>query len=323
MTTPRFLRVTALAGLLLAGLLTVSLIPAAAQGDGLSAEARELLAYVVKAFDLFALQDTYHLNMDYHVEQVMSTSLGGTEIEAAHNVIHQVIDGVVVQVADPEPATAAIDMTLVQEMIVEAAGQSETTVNMTMGMIMVDGDIYARITEFEPLTAGLVPSGWVNWSENPESLPGGNMLDFEGMVDVGSQILLYPLNLQTVAAIREIEPAAEAGEGVRAFELSLDSAGVAAVAGDALAGMFNTSAFPGDAAAMLQAMLEQMTIDITLHVDANTHLLVMISSETAFLVELTAEMTGSVPILMDQVTTVIVKLSEFGAPVTIEAPEVD
>lgn len=328
MNTTRFPRAAALAGLLIPGLLivslmTVGLVPAAAQGGGLSAEELDMLAYITKAFDNFSLQASYAIEIVYNIEQTMSTTVGTREIVTAHNIIHQETAGVVVQEADPDPVTTALEMTQMQEATMESAGQDTVSIIMTIDLVVVDGTIYARISDIEPFIPALV-SDWVNWSEHPEDFPGGGMLDVEGMTNIFSQIMLYPLNEQTVASIHEIEPLAEAGEDVIAFELTLDGAAVADVAGETLAGMFDASTMSGDPEAILRAMMEDMTNTTTLHIDVNTQLPVIVSSDTAFLVELPGQLTGSdIPILMDQAATMTVWLSDFGLPVEITAPDMD
>lgn len=204
----------------------VNVMPAAAQEDALTEEELALIEYLAGVYETFFTLKTVQATTVQNIDQ--DVTAGTVTI---NQVIHQEMQTQIIY--DEEGNLSALYSKNEQSLSQEVAGQPAVTVDTDSEMIMVDGQLYMRLTTPQP---GL-PTGWFD----PATLPG-NIYNYDAMMEMAGRnsLALYPISPDTVVAIRELEPETVDGVEMRVFELEFATEIILEQSG--LEAMFNADA---------------------------------------------------------------------------------
>lgn len=285
--------------------LALLVFPAAAQDDA----ALELISQAVEDF---AALDSFSFEAEVSLHQTIGAGTGRSAQTLDQN-ISQHMEGI------SELSTGNATATLSQDISVNNNGQ-RVQASMGFDMIVLDGTVYFRFDDLSSNIAALFPEGWVNFTDDRMSFPGADMLDPEGLAQLSSLALIYPINEQTVTEITELDAEELDGQTVRVFTVTLDASAVLEESGDTILGTMNAEAMGVDLETLIEIMSEGMELELTLWIGDDGRLY-RIEGVNSISTTLPASLAGGVSATLDQQVTSVITITGFNVPVEIEAPE--
>jgi len=297
----------------LLGLLSILLMAAVGvSAQGLSAGELEAVADVAAAFEAFQNLDSYVATLEQTVEQTMKLSMGQTS-QSMSNLVEQTGE---VKAVRTETGYN-IEGTIVQNINSGTVGAAQE-LTMTLGMIIVDDVLYARVDDASPMLASMAPDGWVNVNEDGASYPLLSTLNPSTLSQLYS--LVYPMDEVSVVSITKLDADEIDGQAMRVFaieystEALADSAIMSAIASSL------TSTVPNvDVEALVAQIIEGSTLSLTVWLGEDDNLLHRLESEMVTDTEISLQ---GMTIPMQQTSTGLINFSGFNEPLEIVAPEV-
>jgi hypothetical protein len=277
--------------------------------QGLSTGEVEAVADVATAFEAFQTLDSYVATVDQVVAQNMTMGTGA----AAQNIVNDITQTGEIKAVRTETGYN-IEGTLEQN-VVSGMGQN---ISMTLGLIIVDDVLYARVDDISEFLATMAPEGWVNVNEDGASYPllaGINPASLSQLYT-----LLYPMDEESVLSIVKAEADEIDGQAMRVFDIEYDTnvlvtSGYMEIVAESLA-----ASAPGvDVEELATQMLESATLNMRVWIGEDDGYLHRMENELYFNTELAIQ---GMTIPMEQTATSTVTFSGFDEPLEIVAPEI-
>jgi len=297
----------------LLGLLSILLMAAVGvSAQGLSAGELEAVADVAAAFEAFQSLDSYVATLEQTVEQTMEIAMGQTS-QSMSNLVEQTGE---VKAVRTETGYN-IEGTIVQNINSGMAGAGQE-LNMTLGLIIVDDVLYARVDDASPMLATMAPDGWVNVNEDGASYPLLATLNPQTLTQLYG--LVYPMDEVSVVSITKLDADEIDGQAMRVFTIEYSTEALAdSGIMDAIASSLASSAPGVDVDALVAQIIEGSTLSLTVWLGEDDNLLHRLESEMVTDTEISLQ---GMTIPMQQTSTGIINFSGFNEPLEIVAPEV-
>ena len=288
----------------------MSIYPAAAQENPpLSTDELKLIDFVLASYEELFAQTSYTSELQQSMSQ---------EITAGFTTITQDMkqSGSVEAALDPEGGATNLHAISNQRISVDTGDGNPQAMNNDYELIIYDGVMYAKFENAESLG---VPRGWFNLQD----LPGMEMLNLDQFTELtgANALKVYPINEETVATIEELDSETLEGETMRVIKITWDMAALAEM--ESMSAIFNAEVFSQmlgiDPAEYMRQFALGSTYEQILWISTTDNLPHRADSRMVSDVTIDA-MMGSMEMLYEQTSSAT--FADFGAPVTIEAPEI-
>lgn len=293
---------------------------ALAQEADFSEEDLENMDFVAAAFDAVLNLSSYTVEGTTLTLQDIATGSGSGAVS-----VTQEIEQFVTTQATIDDDGVINSASTIEQIINSEGGGQRINAEMSMDMIVLDGDIYARVYDTTGVLADVYTvEGWFDVMANPEILGLDALLDMDNFTDYATSQFAYPVTPETVTSITELDSEEVDGQTLRVFVIEFDIASLAESGDlDQALGAFSADAFGSETEDFLDAMVAGMEIKMTISIGEDDGLIYTISGNTDINMEFTGELTGGVPLELVQTTIVELAYTGFDVEVTIEAPEID
>ncbi|MBZ0285622.1 MAG: hypothetical protein K8L97_33130 [Anaerolineae bacterium] len=299
--------------LALLGLLSILLMAVAGvSAQGLSAGELEAVADVATAFEAFTSLDSYVATIEQTVDQTMEIAMGQTS-QSMSNLVEQTGEMKVVRTE----TGYNIEGSIVQNINSGMAGAGQE-LGMTLGLIIVDDVLYARVDDASPMLATMAPEGWVNVNEDGAQYPLFATLSPETLSQLYG--LVYPMDEVSVVSITKLDADEIDGQAMRVFtiEYSTEALADSAIMSTIASSLASTA--PGvDIEEMVAQIVAGSTLNIQVWLGEDDGLLHRLQTEMVTETELSIQ---GMSIPMNQISTGVINFSGFNEPLEIVAPEV-
>lgn len=291
-------------------LLGSGVLPLQAQEPVLTSAELKLLEVVVKAQDWLMAQDSFRVQIESRMDQLMTSSSGGFDA----SVTQQMTQASQVEVlTDGNGNPSAMQMRLEQDTTLDMGVGSPVENSLTTESIFLNGQYYLRFTDLSPELAGVLPVDWIN-AQDFALMTGMNPSAFANLSGRES-LTLYPLSAETVAAVEELAGETLEGQAVRVIQVTWRSDGLLGVPG--ISNMFDFSQL-GLGDDFVQQLFENASVVQVFYVGTEDGLLYR-NDFTVIIEDAELNVQGQT-IILDQTTTTINRYYDFNAPVKIEKP---
>jgi hypothetical protein len=284
-----------------------------AQGD-FTDEEIEWLEIVSDAFESTTEAESYSAEIEQSIEQTITSGSGSSAVEIT-NTIDQVLN-LEVELTDDGFNYVCI---LEQAVSSEIGGQT-TEIELTLELVSVDGDFYARATDVSPSSlSSNFPDDWIDVNEDGSRYPSIAVLNAEQPGTLYNAIVDLEVSDETVVAIEEVDSEELDDQEMRVFEIEYDteamlqSDAMASIV-DALTGMMQGS----DIQDILDQMAEGSSMNFIVWIGADDGLVHQVASEVVIDADL--EVSGA-EVTLEQTLESVAQYSEFGEDFDIEAPD--
>ncbi|MDX2078723.1 MAG: hypothetical protein SFZ02_19985 [bacterium] len=189
--------------------------------------------------------------------------------------------------------------------------------SMLMEMIYVDEILYMKVSETTGALVGIYPDGWINLTEDGDSVEALALLNLDNLLNTFNKPLLYPLDDTTVNSFKsvEVDPELKLPEGTMAYALDINAE--AAFNSADMASLFSGFEQLGiDMEDLLAQMAQGAGFDVTVYLLDEQ----VIRIEAIMTID--AEITVSgLALQLVQSSSSIVSYTDFNFPLEITAPE--
>jgi hypothetical protein len=298
--------------LLVVALLVLTACPAGAQDD-FTPEEEALTEYVAAAIEDTLAQNSISATLDMEMLMNMVFVTGSDTT----NLTMEMTAGGEIKNAIDEEQNVSSTAEITMEMSISMPGTSAQEGAVDISVIQLGSDGYARFSNAAGVFTDALPeTDWISLDlEDPTSL-----VDVESLLayrDIGLQ---YPVTVETIVAIKELEPETLDDQAMRTFEMTFDMPAIMEMSEEMLVNMLGTSGL-GQDDALLEALVETMTLDLALWVGDEDGLVHYAQPTITVETELTAAQTGSIPADVTLEMVQEITYSAFGEPVEIVAPD--
>lgn len=297
----------------LLGLLSILLMAVVGvSAQDLSAGELEAVADVAAAFEAFQNLDSYVATIEQTVGQTMEISMGQT----AQSMSNDITQTGEIKTVRTETGYN-IEGELVQTIVTGMAGQGQELA-MTLGMIIVDDVLYARVDDASPMLASMAPEGWVNVNEDGASYPILAGINPQTLTQLYG--LVYPMDEVSVVSITKLDADEIDGQAMRVFAIEYSTEALAESGiMDAIASSVAGTAPGVDVESLVAQIIEGSTLSLTVWLGEDDNLLHRMESEMTTDTEISLQ---GMTIPMKQTSTGIINFSGFNEPLEIVAPEI-
>lgn len=219
--------------------------------------------------------------------------------------------------------TSAVEITIYQEIALDAGSQGQASGDQTLEMILIDGELYVRVADSGGALRGVGPDDWVNLSQDPDAFPEMGEQDIDSIIEQSINPIPYPITASTVRQIEEADPEKLNGENVRVIDIVLDTSTLAGTAMfDEMRDAFESLGIR-DTDEVLEVLLEDAVLEIRLWVGEDG---IMRQSSQAF--EFDGDISEFFPrgvgdVLIAMSVSSVTTYTDLNKPHEIEAPDVD
>jgi len=281
-----------------------------AQEDDLTEDDLENIEFVATAFANMA-----------ELESMTSagTQLVDQTIEAQGQEVIQVIEQDVTSdiILGDDPAFSS---TVIQTLNTQIGLQS-LEVEMTMDMISLENNVWVRVRDASREVAAQFPSGWINVAQNPNRIPGMELLNIEQMLQTTNSALNYPITADAISRITELESEERDGQNLRVFEIELDWEGfIESDEFELIRDMFNPGATPVNVDAMMEQMFNGAVISMVVYIGEDDNLVYQVDQTMNIDAEIENMLPGVRIIDMRQDMTGSFTYANFNNVAEITAP---
>ncbi len=294
---------------------TVS-FPILAQSDH-TADELEMIDYMQTALENFAVQTSFNMTGTQTITQTLSANVDGSKITVDQTFDQGITGSVQYVTAD----SVAAEIEINQYITSTIPNQPLTEITQLMGIIIVDDLFYMRVSEVSPPEmAALYPQGWVNISENPNAIPGANLINTDQYVNMLNSPAAYSLTPDTVEAIKELPEEEIDGETLRVFHITLDLQALFATGDlDLVFSAFDMSQLGVETNDLLEKMRDKAQVEMTAWVTSD-NMIYRIDSTMIFASIVENLVPGVDVAAIDQAVISSFLYSDFGADFDITAP---
>jgi len=281
-----------------------------AQEDDLTEDDLENIEFVATAFANMA-----------ELESMTSagTQLVDQTIEAQGQEVIQVIEQDVTSdiILGDDPAFSS---TVIQTLNTQIGLQS-LEVEMTMDMISLENNVWVRVRDASREVAAQFPSGWINVAQNPNRIPGMELLNIEQMLQTTNSALNYPITADAISRITELESEERDEQTLRVFEIELDWEGfIESDEFELIRDMFNPGATPVNVDAMMEQMFNGAVISMVVYIGEDDNLVYQVDQTMNIDAEIENMLPGVRIIDMRQDMTGSFTYANFNNVAEITAP---
>jgi len=281
-----------------------------AQEDDLTEDDLENIEFVATAFANMA-----------ELESMTSagTQLVDQTIEAQGQEVIQVIEQDVTSdiILGDDPAFSS---TVIQTLNTQIGLQS-LEVEMTMDMISLENNVWVRVRDASREVAAQFPSGWINVAQNPNRIPGMELLNIEQMLQTTNSALNYPITADAISRITELESEERDEQNLRVFEIELDWEGfIESDEFELIRDMFNPGATPVNVDAMMEQMFNGAVISMVVYIGEDDNLVYQVDQTMNIDAEIENMLPGVRIIDMRQDMTGSFTYANFNNVAEITAP---
>jgi hypothetical protein len=298
---------------LVIAILALAAWPVHAQEGDLSAGELELLEFVAAAFNNLLAQESYHTYAVMETMMALETEQEGETLD-----VYMLMDiDMSRQIALKGGEVAAFTAQGTEDIIIGMAGQILNT-SIELEMVQLEDDLWVRIKDATDFAADFFPDHWVNLAENPETLEGFEIFDWENLVDVGIDQFTASISEEAVLSIEELESETLNGQKTRVFEINSDPA----MATDLLSDVFDPTTIEGLYADLIfDMMFEDATFAWKVWINIEDELPYRITSDATINADL-SDLVGFT-MKMNMESSDDTSFFDFNEPVEIEPPDID
>ena len=192
---------------------------------------------------------------------------------------------------------------------------------MTMDMISLENNVWVRVRDASREVAAQFPSGWINVAQNPNRIPGMELLNIEQMLQTTNSALNYPITADAISRITELESEERDGQNLRVFEIELDWEGfIESDEFELIRDMFNPGATPVNVDAMMEQMFNGAVISMVVYIGEDDNLVYQVDQTMNIDAEIENMLPGVRIIDMRQDMTGSFTYANFNNVAEITAP---
>ncbi len=188
------------------------IMPALAQDE------RTLIDFVNQALENTRQVDSLAVDLQQMTRQTVS-SLG----LLVNRNFEQLLNGkTILQKTNPRAEMSLALNFIVEDLNIQGTPSVADSLMQTIDIIVLDGQIYARIRDAAPTITTPVPNQWLNITASANVIPGLEITAMERYLDMMMAGLQYPVTTSVVTSIGEIDADELDGQTMRVFDISLD-----------------------------------------------------------------------------------------------------
>jgi hypothetical protein len=320
-----------LIGLLVMALSGGVLAPARAQ-ETFTPQQQAALDDIRAAYEQLIALDSYSATLTMQLNQDLTMKYLGKALSITQKVEAK---GTLLLEAAPGFQQPNQDFTLVETMSADQQGTGQEpyrgSSSFNLETIIASDRVYLRM-EFPASMAGVFPQGWHDVTGGAKGYPGLEMIDFEGLLKLGTP--LSPEFMDTLfAAVREVDILAQEvveGRTLDRYRLTLDPLIVYQHGGlAALGGVFNENAIhPIDATRLIELLYSDPNTRFIVEyaIDAGDHTLHEYTGTVSTDVDVSEALSSDVApfgatVTLAQTVITTVQPYAFNEPVDIQVPE--
>jgi hypothetical protein len=320
-----------LIGLLVMALAGAVLAPARAQ-ETFTPQQQAALDDIRAAYEQFLALDSYtaavtmRLNQDLKLRYLDVTGGMTQKIEAKGTMFLENEPG------HRQPNQyLTMSETVSMELSTSSEDTSRSSTSFIMGLIVKDDRVYLRL-ELPSSAVSVFPQGWHDVTGGAKGYPGLEMINFEGMLKLGTPLSLEFMDAM-FAAVREVDILDQEGVEERTlsrYRLTLDPVTVYQRGGlAAVAGIFNEGALQGINVAQLLKLMyldPDTRVIVEYAIDAADHTLNTYTATQSIDADVSAVLPdGAAPpgttVILTQTVVQTLQPYAFNQPVDIHVPE--
>lgn len=293
-------------------------VPVAAQGGtGFSPEEEALLKAVDRSLLVFNEVPGLAFSQVQILEQTISTPSDPSVVFDV--VTRQEIVGTF-SLTDAQDQNA--EQLLTQDTTVTVTGVPPQMVTLVLEARLVDGVYYVRVVESSDDTQDY-PESWVNWSENPNALPGTELFNFEQLLLIENFLAISQLANDAIISVTEAPETELDGVAVRQIVIEIDAVTFLTSDEANLAGILDPNALGADSTLFIETVFGGAVYQYVAYLDVETGFMLQtdIYLETDALLD--AELAGGEAINLAQTVSTTITYTVLDEGPEIVAPALE